>query len=124
MTKQEVDSNLKLIRDVIDTDPSGCDIDTVAELGKKLSSVMGLAAECQSQAQGLLKRANLIAIEQLRSEKLPPSILMRVVDATCADDIARYEYACRISAGISHKLDYLRSVISLYKTELENSFKQ
>jgi hypothetical protein len=121
MTRQEVDQNLSLIRQSVDVNTSGCDIDTVVELGKKLSSLMGLAAECQSQAQALLKNANLVAINQL--EKVSPSVMIKTMDAMCADDLARYEYASRISASITHKLDFIRTVVSLYKTELENSIK-
>jgi len=117
MTSDQIKSNLAAIRECVDVDPSGTDMESVLELGKKLSSLMGLSAECQSEAQRILKRANLIALKGIDVKQ--PSIAIKMMDAECADDIALYEYTCRINAAITHKLDFIRTVISLHKTELE-----
>ncbi len=117
MTTTEIKSNLDVIREVIDTNPSGADMQSVLDLGSKLSSLIGLSAECQSQAQRHLKLANLNALTKADTSK--PSIAIKQIDALCADEIAMYEYACRINAGITHKLDFIRTQISLHKVELE-----
>ncbi len=46
-----------------------------------------------------------------------------MIDAECNDEEALFVYADRINAGLSHSLDALRSVISLAKSEMENSLK-
>lgn len=121
MTTKEIRESLQEIRKSVDIDTSGTDIDSTVELGKKLSSLIGLSAECQSEAQRHLKIANLNALTKVDDSK--PSLAVKKMDALCADEIAMYEYACRINAGITHKLDFIRTVISLHKTELENSMK-
>lgn len=119
MTTTEIKSNLDVIRESIDTNPTGADMQSVLDLGSKLSSLIGLSAECQSQAQKHLKIANLNAMRNGLVDDSKPSLAIRAIDALCADEIAMYEYACRINAGITHKLDFIRTQISLHKVELE-----
>lgn len=114
---------LNSIRACIDTDVTGCDIDTIVEKGKALTQMMGLSAECKAEAKKNLENRLLMAVHEIGTKQYPPSVLMRVANAMCADEAAAFEYADRLNAGITHQLDYYRSVISLHKTELENSFK-
>jgi hypothetical protein len=116
--------DLKAIREVVDTDTSGADIDSVVECGKKLASMAGLSAQCMGAAKKRLENARLKALKSLMADKLQPSVMLKLVEATCGEELALYDYADRINAAISHQLDYYRTVISLYKTELENSLKQ
>jgi hypothetical protein len=114
---------LNSIRACIDTDVTGCDIDTIVEKGKALTQMMGLSAECKAEAKKNLENRLLMAVHEIGSKQYPPSVLLRVAGAMCADESAVFEYADRLNAGITHQLDYYRSVISLHKTELENSLK-
>lgn len=119
--KEKLDS----IRVALDADVSGgVDIDSVIEKGKALAQLIGLSAECKADAKRALERSRVLAFATLTGKKLPPSVLNKLVDAECADQIRDFEYADRLNAGIVHQLDYYRSVISLYKTELETSMKQ
>ena len=124
-TKDNIEANLASIRAIVDLDISGLDIESVVEQGKKLASIMGLSAECMAAAQKHLQNARMIAIKRLSEGKdYQASVLLKMADGECGMELATYEYADRLNAAISHQLDYYRTVISLYKTELENSLKQ
>lgn len=114
---------LDSIRKTIDIDITKCDIESVVEKGKSLSQLIGLSAECKAQARRLLEQARLSALQKLMADKLQASVLLKMADAMCSEELAKFEYADRLNAGITHQLDYYRSVISLHKTELENSLK-
>lgn len=118
-----IESKLKAIRAIVDTDITGCEIESVVEQGKKLASIIGLSAECIAAAKKMLENARLKAIMKLQEQKLQPSVLLKMADAECGIELATYEYADRLNASISHQLDYYRTVISLHKSELENSMK-
>lgn len=113
---------LDFIRQTIDEDVTGCDIESVVEKGKALAQLVGLSAEVKAAARRNLELARAEAIRMLGDLK-SPMVLLKLADAECADEIADFEYADRLNAGITHQLDYYRSVISLHKTELENSLK-
>ncbi len=124
MTRPDnIEANLKSIREVVDTNVVGCDIETIVEQGKKLASIMGLSAECMAAAQKHLQMARLKAIKEIEGKNVSPSILLKMADGDCGIELATYEYADRLNAAITHQLDYYRTVISLYKSELENSLK-
>lgn len=124
MTRPDnIEANLKSIREVVDIDVIGCDIDSVVEQGKKLASMMGLSSECMAAAQRHLQNARLKAIKEMEGRGYQSSILLKMADGHCGIEIATYEYADRLNAAITHQLDYYRTIISLYKCELENSLK-
>lgn len=114
---------LNSIRALIDADVTGVDIDSLVEKGKQLSQMIGLSAECKAASKKELENARIGAIISIENKGYSPSVLLKIADAMCADEIAQYEYADRLNAGITHQLDYYRTVISLHKTELENSLK-
>jgi hypothetical protein len=115
---------MEFIRVSIDQDVIGCDIESVVEKGKGLSQLIGLSAECKAEAKRNLEKSRVLAVASLATRKLPPSVLLKLADAECADQLADFEYADRLNAGITHQLDYYRTIISLHKTELETSMKQ
>lgn len=114
---------LEAIRKAIDVDITKCDIENVVEKGKSLSQLMGLSAECKAQARRNLETSRLVALQSLMNDRISPSVLLKMADAMCAEELAKFEYADRLNAGITHQLDYYRTIISLHKTEIENSLK-
>lgn len=114
---------LDFIRAEIDKDVVGVDIESVVEKGKAISQLVGLSAECKAEAKKKLESRRLLEVMKLESRKYPPSVLLKLAESACADEIELYEYADRLNAGIAHQLDYYRTVISLHKTELENQMK-
>lgn len=116
-------SKLKAVRDLIEVDLSGVDIDEVEAHGKRLAAIIGLSAETMAHAKKQLDLRLLQAIKQLEGKGYPPSVLLKLAQAECAEEAATYDYADRLNAGITHQLDFYRTVISKYKAELENSMK-
>lgn len=112
---------LTAIRDLLDTNTKELAIDSIVAHGKDLSAMIGLSAECKSEARRNLENARMIAIKMHMDKKITPSILSKLIDGACADEIAQFEYADRLNAGIVHQLDFVRSVLSLHKQELQTS---
>ena len=107
---------LEFLRKVMDADVIDVDIEAVKNKGLELSQNIGLSGECKAEARKNLENARLAALKALEG-KISPSVLLKMAEASCADQVAMYEYADRINAGITHQLDYLRSVLSLHKEE-------
>jgi hypothetical protein len=125
MDLDTVQHNLKHIRSVIE-DPVEPRIENINELidkGVQLVNLAGLAAECEAQARRLMDEAIANEILELTTNEA----LLKSTTATNVTLIAKgkaarftgvYEYAIRLNRGISHHVDLLRSVISLYKEEM------
>ena len=118
-----LNQRLNSVRALLDVDVTGVDIDSLIEKGKQLSQMIGLSAECKALARKELEKKRLMSIAEIQAKGHPPSVMLKVADAMCADELAAFEYADRLNAGITHQLDFYRSVISLHKTELETSMK-
>lgn len=118
-----ITNKLNFIRKLVDLDLSDCEINDVETHGKRLAAAIGLSAETMAQAKKQLDLRLLQAIKQLEGNNYPPSVLLKLAQAECAEEAATYDYADRLNAGISHQLDYYRTCISKYKSELENSLK-
>ena len=123
METPTIGQKLKAIRDLIEVDLSDCEIDDVEKHGKRLAAIIGLSAETMAQAKKQMDRRLLQAIKELQPKDYPPSVLLKLAQAECAEEAATYDYADRLNAGITHQLDFYRSVLSKYKAELENSLK-
>ena len=122
-TADNIEKNLRAIREVLDINTEGIDVSQLVEIGKKLASLVGLSAECMAASQRRLQAARLTAIKKLVEQNYSPSIVLKMAEAECGLEVALHEYADRLNAGISHQLDFFRSVVSLHKVELENSLK-
>lgn len=109
---------LAYIRQQMDVDVKDVDIQSVVNKGIELSQLIGLSAECKGESRKLLENARLIAIKSLTGQKLTPSLVLKMADGACAEQLEVFEYADRINAGLVHQLDLIRTVISLHKQEL------
>lgn len=127
LTNEEVKTrlmrNISAIRQTLDSDILDVDIECQKNKLIKLTQLVGLAAETKAQARKNLENGRLIAFSKMRDSKLSPSILLKMVDSEISEELSLYEYADRLNAGISNSIEGLRSVLSLYKTELEMSIK-
>lgn len=111
------------IRDLLDVDTKELAIPSLVAHGQDLAAMIGLSAEVKSEARRNLENTRLAALKGLNDNKVATSIIMKMADGACADQHAQLEYADRLNAGIVHQLDFIRTVISLHKTELETSMK-
>ena len=118
--------SLQAIRDLLDVNTAGVtDTDSIANHAQDLAAMIGLSAECKAEAKRKMEEARIIALKALIGDKkVTPSILLKMADGAICEEIKVYEYSDRLNAGITHKLDLLRSIISLRKTELEISIIQ
>lgn len=121
-----LNSSLKSIREVLDSDTVDTDIENVLNKLQALIQLSGLASECKARAKQSLEEARLLSIIRLRELKPPlqPSLLLKMAEAECAKENASFVYADRLNASISHSIEGLRSVISWQKEELNKSLIQ
>lgn len=114
-----LNEKLNHIRSIVDTELCE-DVESALGLASQISSVIGLSAECKASAKKKLELARLRAMQELRGEDYPPSIMSKAIDAHCSDELAVYEYADRLNAAITHQLDIIRTIISYRKEEMAN----
>jgi hypothetical protein len=112
----------KAIRDVIDMDVNADNIDELQGKLMKLVNLVGLSSELKAVAKRDLLVAQAEALSGM-DEKLPLTLLKMKVDGETADQESRLVYADRLNAGITHAIDSLRTLISLRKSEMEQSLK-
>lgn len=121
--------NLAFIRQVLDEDTSHNDIEAVNQKLHCLIQLQGLAGEMKAEAKKQLADATLIAIVELQkmeegkpaAQKMGASIMMKMAEAKCSQELKVYTYADRLCAGISHGIEGLRSILSFQKEEISMS---
>lgn len=118
-----IGEKLKAIRDLVEVDLSGVEINDLEAHGKRLAAIVGLSAETMAHAKKLYQASLLRALNGLKEQSLSPSVMLKMAQAQCGEEEAVMDYADRLNAGISHQLDYYRTCISKWKAELENSLK-
>jgi hypothetical protein len=126
MKKEEtiiwIGENLKVIRETLDSEVS--EIEEKDGKLMKLTTLVGLSAECKARAKGVLKFKELEVLTKYKDSGYAPTRLNKLIDAESWQEAELFEYSDRINAGITHAIDGIRTSISLYKVELENSLKQ
>lgn len=118
-TLEEITKALNIIRSVLDSDVMDADIEMKVNKLLKLTQLMGLSAETKASAKKLLGQKEERILEAM-SIDLSPSKAIRFLNAKCAEEQAILEYSDRLNAGIVHGIDGIRSVISLYKQEMQS----
>lgn len=121
-TKEETVKALNSIREAVDADVIDTDIVNVQNKLLKLTQVIGLSAEAKASAKKLLHIKEKEVFLTM-DKKMQPSVQIKILAAECFEELAILDYADRLNSAIVHNIDALRSVISLYKTEMENSLK-
>jgi len=113
----------KAIRDVIDMEVDPENIDELQGKLMRLVNMVGLSAELKAHAKRDLLNAQSVALSGL-DQKLAPTILRMHIDGLIADQESQFVYADRLNAGITHAIDSIRTIISLRKSEMEQSLRQ
>jgi ribosomal protein S13 len=120
---EETKIALNAIRKALDADIVDVDIEAQKNKMIALTQLIGLSAECNASAKKILLKKELEVLSGIDKE-LAPSRVMKMINAECNEEAAMLEYADRLNSALIHSIDAIRSVLSLYKTELENSLKQ
>lgn len=113
--------NCKAIKKELDFPVNHGDIVSVQDKLIRLTCIASLSAECMATAKKELLVAQLDAIKSSNDLKLTPTIQSKLVDGMCSNQHEMYVLCDRQNAAITHTQDSLRSIISLYKTELQNN---
>src|SRR3990167_1924495 len=121
-TKEDVIISLNMIRKSLDSDVIDVDIEMVKNKMLGLTQLIGLSAECNASAKKILLKKELEVLSQIPKD-VAPSKVAKMVNAECYDEGALLEYSDRLNSALIHSIDAIRSVLSLYKVELENSLK-
>jgi len=111
------------IRNVIDMEVDPENLDELQGKLMKLVNIVGLSSELKAQAKRSLLSAQAIVLSGL-DQKKPPTILKMLIEGQTADEEANLVYADRLNAGITHAIESMRTIISLRKSELEQSLRQ
>ena len=89
----------------------------------ELTMLTGSAAALQANAKKALLKKELELLKSHQSEGLQASVLMRLIQAESYEESAWLCYAERLSAGIAHSMDGLRSELSYLKEEIRNNLQ-
>lgn len=106
----------------ISIDPEN--IEEVLSHGMELGELIGFSANCCARAEQILKHRELSVIMEHQALYSKPTILAKLVSATCYEEIALSVWADRLNSSIRHKMDFYRTAISKYKTELETRLRE
>jgi hypothetical protein len=121
-TIEETKKALNQIREAVDSDIIDVCIEVQQNKLLALTQLIGLSAECNASAKKFLLKKELEVMKTL-DPGLAPSKATKELNASCYEESALLEYADRLNSALVHSIDAIRSVMSLYKTELENSLK-
>lgn len=123
MTAEEIDTNLALIRTELEKHVDMAIITDLTEKMDRLQVLDSLSAECMREAK---KQSKAKMRDELMQHhdigKMSISHLKMLVDAATGEEQGREVYADRINAAIHHTVDGLRTMISLYKTQLSTEY--
>ena len=120
---EETKKALNFIRELLDKDVMGADIDSISNKLIALTQVTGLSAEAMASAKKILHQKE-ITVMQVINPEIPPSMQSKRLSAECFEEQALLTYADRLNSAITHTCEGLRTVISLYKQELQSSLIQ
>lgn len=121
MKSSEIESNLSVIRDIMETDvDSQAPIQVLDNLGN-LTAIVGLSAEMVAQSNHLHTIKKLQILKSTEGKGLSPSVIAQYVRLESNDEEMVATYAERICAGLTHVIDGRRSQLSYLKEEMRNS---
>ena len=118
------------IRDMIDPDKNDLDIyiaDSVIEYGLRLQSISGNGAELMARMRMAVEQARGDAIVRAMSDEkvdfssMSATLQNKYVDSKIAVHHAAYTYCEFLNKRISYAMDYVRSLLSYIKADMQNN---
>ena len=99
------------------------DLDEIVERGNALSVYISRTSKMLADAGYHRDKAvsESIILELGKSAGIAPSVLNKLVDATCKRENYLYKWTERLNATVTHQLDWLRSLVSKAKEEMRLS---
>lgn len=124
-TEQQIDRDCKAIAAVLEMDVSNDDPVGLAEKLHKLINVCSLSANNVARARAHWMEAKTFAIENAITDtelsKLPASVLTELVKSKAGRAESFFVLAERTDCRVGYAIDGMRTLISLYKSELEHN---
>ena len=119
----ELKEKLLAIKKVLELEVTRDCMDDVQDKLIQLTALYSLSAETIAEATKKLHLKELQVLQELNNKGMQASIISKQLNAECFEERAIYDYADRLNSGISHTCDALRTIISLYRAEIENTLK-
>lgn len=122
----DIENNSQQIINVIELEISTDDIGGMMDKLNRLVNISGLSAKNVSYAKEKWRSHQVEAIRQHTEQvgNLPASTFNELIKAYCGKYESLFDLAERTDKRLSYAIEGLRSMISLYKTELEHSLRQ
>lgn len=121
MDIKKLEENLAIIKSELEIEVDEKVIDQVQQKLIRLSNLMGLSAECMKWAKQivLIKQKYVYALSG--KTDISPTMFKYFLEGEAAEELAVFTYCDRLNAALTHASDSLRTIISLYKSELSIS---
>lgn len=112
---------LEYVSDKIGEEVDSQNPDQMTEKLEELSGFTGYCAGLVSEAERAYKMATLDAYKKTMEDKPPSTVHSKVLEGMVAEEAALYTYADKINSALRVRIDSLRTMISLFKMEMESS---
>lgn len=118
--EQQVITNIDFIDEQLNEQhsPDGQDIEGIVDYGMQLAAIISLCGKTLAEAKQLLNRKELIYMQSNKDLWDKPTVLKKLLEGNLAEYYSMVVHADRMSAAITHKMDFYRSVLSKHKEEL------
>ena len=117
MNYEEITNNIKVIEDLISEEIHNESAELMTDLASRLNAIQSLSSNLVAESIRLNKQDELRCLEELRPMYNKPTIVAKYLSAMTGDTQALHERCRRLHSAVTTKIEYLRSAISLYKTE-------
>lgn len=121
MTSEEILINCNRIKGELESQVETSNIESVMDKLNNLTGLSGLSAELVANTKQLILQRQKPAILLAQKSNVSASMQKAFVESECAEEMMLYTYAERLNAAITHSLDALRTIVSMRKSEMENS---
>ena len=123
MTYQEIETALTEI-DILIVEPiEQTSAEQMTRLASDLNAIQSLSSTLVAESLKVLRADELHALSENEHLYSKPSILSKIVSANTGDTQALHEKCRRMNSAVVTKIEYLRTALSLYKTEFALTFR-
>ena len=125
-----VTADLQMIGEELGKELNGDDVSALMTSLNKLSALGSNMAFAEGRAKVIADRSMADKLKGLRSRndsqgvKMSPNELRDFAKAMAGDEIGLYDMAVNLDRFLSKRIDSLRTMISMKKSELENNMSQ
>ena len=95
----------------------------MTRLASELNAIQSLSATLVAESLKVLRADELYQLKENEHLYSKPSILSKIVSASTGETQALHEKCRRYNSAVTTKIEYLRTALSLYKTEFALTFR-